>query len=128
METSSTPGNVQVMNVLDVPQAHNTLEQFALADNGFLEGIPGGMFDWGESVCSREKVLADAWSPWLGQWETFFARFNGQAAENPAGLTGQQRQRQRQQQQQKHNASVAANMSNSEQSQDNQNGPDLHYH
>lgn len=41
-------GNVQVMNVLDVPQASNTLEQFALTDTGFLEGIPGGMFDWGE--------------------------------------------------------------------------------
>lgn len=45
---ASAPGNVQVMNVLDVPQASNTLEQFALADTGFLEGIPGGMFDWGE--------------------------------------------------------------------------------
>lgn len=44
----ATPGNVQVMNVLDVPQAPNTLEQFAIADTGFLEGIPGGMFDWGE--------------------------------------------------------------------------------
>lgn len=44
----SAPGNVQVMNVLDEPQASNTLEQFAMADNGFLEGIPGGMFDWGE--------------------------------------------------------------------------------
>jgi len=48
MNTSSTPGIIQVMNVLDVPQAHNTLEQFALADNGYLEGIPGGMFDWSE--------------------------------------------------------------------------------
>jgi hypothetical protein len=39
---------VQVMNVLDVPQASGTLEQFAMADTGFLEGIPGGMFDWGK--------------------------------------------------------------------------------
>jgi hypothetical protein len=45
---SSVPGNVQVMNVLDVPQASNTLEQFAMADIGLLEGIPGGMFDWGK--------------------------------------------------------------------------------
>jgi hypothetical protein len=45
---ATAPGNVQVMNVLDVPQASNTLEQFAMADTGFLEGIPGGMFDWGE--------------------------------------------------------------------------------
>lgn len=45
--TGQTPGNVQVLNVLDVPQATNTLEQFAMADVGLLEGIPGGMFDWG---------------------------------------------------------------------------------
>jgi hypothetical protein len=44
---ATAPGNVQVMNVLDVPQASGTLEQFAMADTGFLEGIPGGMFDWG---------------------------------------------------------------------------------
>jgi len=61
--TSQTPGNVQVLNVLDVPQASSTLEQFAMADVGLLEGIPGGMFDW-------------------GQWDSFFARIN---ASNPAG-------------------------------------------
>ncbi|KAN0077222.1 Fungal specific transcription factor domain containing protein [Tylopilus felleus] len=55
--TSQTPGNVQVLNVLDVPHASNTLEQFAMADVGLLEGIPGGMFDW-------------------GQWDSFFARFH----------------------------------------------------
>jgi len=44
---TQTPGNVQVLNVLDVPEASTTLEQFAMADVGFLEGIPGGMFDWG---------------------------------------------------------------------------------
>ena len=45
----SGPGNVQVMNVLDVPQAsNNTLVQLSNADVGFLEGIPGGMFDWSE--------------------------------------------------------------------------------
>jgi hypothetical protein len=48
---------VKVMNVLDVSQtSSNTLEQLSNADIGFLEGIPGGMFDW-------------------GQWETYFARF-----------------------------------------------------
>jgi hypothetical protein len=56
MDTSSAPGNVRVMNVLDVPQAQNTLEQFALADNGFLEGIPGGMFDWGKSVLLENGI------------------------------------------------------------------------
>ena len=45
---SSEPGNVRLMNVLDEPQASNTLEQFAMTDTGFLEGIPGGMFDWGK--------------------------------------------------------------------------------
>ncbi|EMD38452.1 hypothetical protein CERSUDRAFT_82708 [Gelatoporia subvermispora B] len=58
---SSTPGNVQVLNVLDVPQASNTLEQFARADIGFLEGIPGSMFDW-------------------GQWDNFFSRVAPQVA------------------------------------------------
>lgn len=44
----SAAGHVQVMNVLDGPQAPNVLEQLAMTDTGFLEGIPGGMFDWGE--------------------------------------------------------------------------------
>ncbi|KAF4576685.1 hypothetical protein EYR36_004663 [Pleurotus pulmonarius] len=55
MNSQSVPGNVQVMNVLDVPQSSNTLEQFAIADTGFLEGIPGR------------------------QWDTFFSRFNATA-------------------------------------------------
>jgi hypothetical protein len=46
-------GNVQVMNVLDVPQGGNTIQEFALADTGLLEGIPGGMFDWGELLYCR---------------------------------------------------------------------------
>lgn len=48
---------VQVMNVLDEPAAHTNLEQFAVTDNGLLEGIPGSMFDW-------------------DQWDTFFSRFS----------------------------------------------------
>jgi hypothetical protein len=39
--------NVQVMNVLDGSQSGTAMADLALADNGFLEGIPGGMFDWG---------------------------------------------------------------------------------
>ncbi|KAF7974819.1 hypothetical protein HWV62_11171 [Athelia sp. TMB] len=58
--------SVQVMNVLDVPQGSDTLEQFAMADNGLLEGIPGGMFDW-------------------GQWDNFFHRFNASVANGGAG-------------------------------------------
>lgn len=46
----SAPGNVQLMNVLDGAQGGTNLADFAMADNGFLEGIPGGMFDWGMSV------------------------------------------------------------------------------
>lgn len=38
--------DVRVMNVLDVPPAPNMLEQFAAADSGLLEGLPGSMFDW----------------------------------------------------------------------------------
>lgn len=39
--------DVHVLNVLDVPpQAPHMLEQFAVADNGYLEGLPGQMFDW----------------------------------------------------------------------------------
>lgn len=65
---SDAPSSVQVLNVLDVPQASNTLEQFAMADVGLLEGIPGGMFDW-------------------GQWDSFFSRFNPSVAgvENVGG-------------------------------------------
>ncbi|KAF8809045.1 hypothetical protein BYT27DRAFT_6532354 [Phlegmacium glaucopus] len=58
----SVPGNVQLMNVLDAAQGGTNLAEFAIADNGFLEGIPGGMFDW-------------------SQWDTFFARFNGAQVE-----------------------------------------------
>lgn len=47
------PGNVQVMNLLDQPQGGNTLHEQALTDGVFLEGMPGGMFDWGASrICN----------------------------------------------------------------------------
>lgn len=43
--------NVHVMNVLDsAPASTRALEQLALADNNWLDGIPGGMFDWGASL------------------------------------------------------------------------------
>lgn len=54
--------NVQVMNLLDASGQNfampGSLEQWALADNSLLEGIPGGMFDW-------------------GQWDEFFSRTLG---------------------------------------------------
>jgi hypothetical protein len=40
--------NVHVMNILDSAHASTrSLEELALADNNWLDGIPGGMFDWG---------------------------------------------------------------------------------
>lgn len=47
MNAQSGPSS-QVINILDTPQSSNTLHQHAMTDSGFLEGIPGGMFDWGE--------------------------------------------------------------------------------
>jgi len=49
--SASGSGNVQVMNTLDAVQGGSmaNLQAYATAD-GFLEGIPGGMFDWGELV------------------------------------------------------------------------------
>jgi hypothetical protein len=77
-------GNVQVMNVLDVPQGGNTIQEFALADTGFLEGIPGGMFDWGEYIALLNSASGTDVLP--GQWDSFFSRFasNG-STENGAG-------------------------------------------
>ena len=41
-------GNIHVMNTLDsAPASTRVLEHLALADNNLLDGIPGGMFDWG---------------------------------------------------------------------------------
>lgn len=40
-------GNVQIMNVLDGNQNEN-LAEYEMSDNGFLEGLPGSMFDWRE--------------------------------------------------------------------------------
>lgn len=79
----SAPGNVQLMNVLDAAQGGTNLADFAIADNGFLEGIPGGMFDWGMVIFCI--VLLKLTSITLGQWDTFFSRFNGNApTENTA--------------------------------------------
>ncbi|GLB34697.1 putative fungal specific transcription factor [Lyophyllum shimeji] len=60
-------GNVQLLNVLDGPHGTNTLQEFASMDTGFLEGIPGGMFDW-------------------GQWDSFFSRFSGGGAATSNGM------------------------------------------
>ncbi|KAF7323094.1 hypothetical protein HMN09_00089500 [Mycena chlorophos] len=58
MNLRQHPGQVQVMNVLDGnAQTSNNLADYAMTDTTFLEGIPGGMFDW-------------------GQWDSFFQRIN----------------------------------------------------
>jgi hypothetical protein len=53
----STPGNVQLMNVLDAAQGETNLADFAIADNGFLEGIPGVMFDWSMFTCCTMSLF-----------------------------------------------------------------------
>ncbi|TFK54750.1 hypothetical protein OE88DRAFT_1642088 [Heliocybe sulcata] len=73
--------NVQVMNVLDMalPDASNSaLQQYALAEDGFLDGLPGGMFDWGLILIPSVNFFLV-----LGQWDTFFARLGPQV-----GLAG----------------------------------------
>ena len=79
----SAPGNVQLMNVLDAAQGGTNLANFAIADNGFLEGIPGGIFDWG--MINPRTVSPKLTFVTIGQWDTFFSRFNGNAhVENTA--------------------------------------------
>lgn len=75
--TQSAPGNVQLMNVLDAAQGETNLADFAVADNGFLEGIPGGMFDWSMIISCVQHLSMLTFA--IGQWDTFFSRFNGNA-------------------------------------------------
>ncbi|KAI0054009.1 hypothetical protein FA95DRAFT_1551794 [Auriscalpium vulgare] len=66
-EGASAPsGSVQVMNALDQSPAGMALEQLAMADNSWLQGLPGGMFDW-------------------GQWDEFFTRIGSNAGGFPQG-------------------------------------------
>jgi hypothetical protein len=86
-----SPSRVQLMNVLDVPQASGTLEELAMADFGLLEGIPGGMFDWGGSISSLVANPTDCSHP--GQWDTFFSRFTG--SDQTGGVAALQQHQQR---------------------------------
>jgi hypothetical protein len=59
--------NVRLMNLLDsAPSSARALEQLAMADNNWLDGIPGGMFDW-------------------GQWDEFFSRI-GNSGNGTVGI------------------------------------------
>ncbi|VDB82669.1 unnamed protein product [Peniophora sp. CBMAI 1063] len=51
---------MHVVNTLDPTVGPDALQQLSAADTNWLEGIPGGMFDW-------------------GQWDEFFARLGGGA-------------------------------------------------
>lgn len=67
-QAQANAGNVQVMNVLDstVPSGNN-LSDFQMADNGFLEGIPGTMFDWGEFQLKSYRNRIKLWFRPMGQ-------------------------------------------------------------
>ncbi|TFK30156.1 hypothetical protein FA15DRAFT_200823 [Coprinopsis marcescibilis] len=79
-QQNSQSSSVQVMNMLDASQTDGAMHDLALADNGFLEGLPGGMFDW-------------------NQWDTFFSRFNQNNFTNPSDNFSNQQQQQQQRQQ-----------------------------
>ena len=51
--------------------------------NGLLEGIPGGMFDWGEQNVPSDIAVVNLCLP--GQWDNFFHRFNASVANGGAG-------------------------------------------
>ncbi|TFL03198.1 fungal-specific transcription factor domain-containing protein [Pterulicium gracile] len=62
-------GNVQVMNLLDsappphIPVTSGAFDQLVHADN-FLDGLPGGMFDWGEFLWfSARALVLIIWPP-----------------------------------------------------------------
>ncbi|THH09362.1 hypothetical protein EW145_g2079 [Phellinidium pouzarii] len=88
--------DVRVVNVLEPDPPPNMLEHMQVVDSGFLEGIPGGMFDW-------------------PQWENFFSRFsapadpNAQAAFAQAQAHAQQQQQQQQQRQRQSEHSAVIN-------------------
>lgn len=91
----SQNGNVQVMNMLDASQSGSSMADLALADNGFLEGLPGGMFDWSETILPLPFLL-ELMENILDQWDTFFSRFSGQGANIPPGFNAPQGQQQQQ--------------------------------
>ncbi|KAI5124517.1 hypothetical protein M0805_003041 [Coniferiporia weirii] len=89
---TSGSSDVRVMNVLEADPQPNVLEQMHVVDSGFLEGIPGGMFDW-------------------PQWEHFFSRFSAPADPNALAAFAQAHAhaQQQQQRQTEHNPAINAN-------------------
>lgn len=85
-----------------------TVEQMAWADNNWLEGIPGGMFDWGACLslsCSRAIDRLTCFG--VGQWDEFFARLGNTSM--PMGMAAPQQQQQQQQQPQQQQQGQAPN-------------------
>ena len=107
MNVQAYGGDVQILNTLEMDGSgglgngtgagqvgngqggSDYLTNLAMADNGFLEGLPGGMFDWGKSLVFFLELRLTVLS---GQWDTFFAKFgtttsfhNGDAGESIAG-------------------------------------------
>jgi hypothetical protein len=56
VQPESSSSNIQVMNVLDSTANGSNLADFQMADNGFLEGLPGSMFDWGLFLLLRNGL------------------------------------------------------------------------
>lgn len=80
------PQSAHMMNVLGAPHMSSSA---AMVDLG-LEGMPGGMFDWGEPFrdwippfcdrhtgCDLLSLTPRMNACCAGQWDTFFQRFSG---------------------------------------------------
>lgn len=103
--------DVVVMNTLEANPQPNVLDEMHVADTGFLEGIPGGMFDWRScSAFSALLPLITFSSP--AQWETFFSRFSMQGTDANAiafaQAHAQSQQRRQQHRQSEHGLTVNA--------------------
>ncbi|KAG7092616.1 hypothetical protein E1B28_008959 [Marasmius oreades] len=78
MNGETSPNN-QVINLLGHSQANSsTIQEFAMADNGYLEGLPNGMFEWGEEVSTFATVWFEIYESSAEQWESFFSKFPNQ--------------------------------------------------
>jgi len=67
-------GNIQVMNVLDSTASGSNLADFQMADNGFLEGLPGSMFDWGLFIfASKLAFVLNALLPYRSMGHVLLA-------------------------------------------------------
>lgn len=79
MSSFVTPGTLNLnpgMNMVSKdPQVTNTLDFGDLGLMDQLDGLPGGMFDWGMSA--MWLIAMSVLMQFAGQWESFFAKLNG---------------------------------------------------